>query len=125
LFNALVAIFPIIQMRIKSLALGSSKTQDFDTKLQVLHQQMRKQVVTVLSTFFSFMVTFKEHKAHNILSMMLAPCYKGLGLVIQYVGKDKTMQIICEYDKYVLFPFLVHAYKNFNPIVAMKLLFPL
>jgi len=85
---------------------------------------MRKQVVTILNAFFSFMVIFKEHKAHNILSMMLDPCYKGLGLVIQYVGKDKTMQIIHEYDKYVLFPFLVHAYKNFNPIVATEVVVP-
>jgi hypothetical protein len=39
LSNALiVAIFPIIQMQVQSLALESPKTQDFDTKFQVLHQ---------------------------------------------------------------------------------------
>jgi hypothetical protein len=81
---------------------------------------MKKQVVTTLNAFFSFIVTFQEHKAHNILNMMLEPCYKGLRLVIQYVGKNKTMQIIREYDRYVLFPFLVHAYKNFNLIVTIE-----
>jgi hypothetical protein len=81
-------------------------------------------MVTVISAFFSFMVTFQEHKAHNILSMMLDPCYKGLGVVIQYVGKEKTMQILGECDRYVLFPFLVHAYKNFNPIVTTQVVAP-
>jgi hypothetical protein len=56
--------------------------------------------------------------------MMLDPCYKGLGLVIQYVGKNKTMQIVGEYDSYVLFPFLLHAYKNFNPIVTIEIVAP-
>jgi hypothetical protein len=85
---------------------------------------MKKEMVTVLNAFFSFMVTFQEHKAHNILSMMLDPCYKGLRLVIQYVGRNKTMQIGGEYDSYVLFPFLVHAYKNFNPNVTTKVFAP-
>jgi hypothetical protein len=29
---------------------------------------------------------------------MLDPCSKGLGLVIQFVGKEKTSQIANEYD---------------------------
>jgi hypothetical protein len=56
--------------------------------------------------------------------MMLDPCYKGLRVLIRYVGKNKTMQILGEYDGYVLFPFLIHAYKNFNPIVTTKVVAP-
>ncbi len=46
-----------------------------------------------------------------MLNMMLDPRFKGLGLVIQYVGKEKIHLIIGEYDRYDLFPLLVHAYK--------------
>ncbi len=50
--------------------------------------------------------------------MMLHPCLKGLRLVIQYVGKEKTHIIVSEYDKYVLFPLLVHVYKVLNLYVV-------
>jgi len=47
--------------------------------------------------------------------MMLDPRYKGLGLVIQYVGKEKAFQIASEYDRAILFLLLVCAYKFLNP----------
>jgi hypothetical protein len=55
------------------------------------------------------MFGFPHYKAHIMLDMMLDPHYKGLGVVIQYVGKNKVLQIVGEYDKLVLFPFLVCA----------------
>jgi hypothetical protein len=51
---------------------------------------------------------------------MLDPCFKGSRLVIQYVGKEKIVLIASEYDMYVLFPSLVHAYKFLNPFVASE-----
>jgi hypothetical protein len=33
-----------------------------------------------------------------MLCMILNPCYKGVGLIIQFVGKEKTLQIVSEYD---------------------------
>jgi hypothetical protein len=50
-----------------------------------------------------------------MLTMMLDPRYKGLGLVIQNVGKEKAFQIASEYDRAILFPLLVCAYKFLNP----------
>lgn len=49
-----------------------------------------------------------------MLNMMLDARSKDLGLVIQYVGKEKVSLIASEYDKYVLFPLLVHVYKCLN-----------
>jgi hypothetical protein len=51
-----------------------------------------------------------------MLAMMLDLHYKGLGLVIQHVGKEKALQIASEYDKLVFFPLLEYAYKVLNPI---------
>jgi hypothetical protein len=45
------------------------------------------------------MLSFQHHKVDNMLVMMLDPCYKGLGVVIKYVGKDRTFQTICEFDR--------------------------
>jgi hypothetical protein len=46
---------------------------------------------------------------------MLNPHYKGLGLIIQFVGKERTLQIANEYDRQVLLPILIFEYNYFNP----------
>jgi hypothetical protein len=76
--------------------------------------------VGILEPFFSFLVAPQTRKAHNMLAMMLDPRFKGLGLVIQYVGKDKALQVASDYDTQVLFLFLVCAYKVLNPTNASE-----
>jgi hypothetical protein len=49
---------------------------------------------------------------------MLDSHFKGLRLVIQYVEKEKVHLIIGEYDRYDLFPLLVHVYKVLNSFIA-------
>jgi hypothetical protein len=51
---------------------------------------------------------------------MLHPHFKSLKLVTQYVGKEKTHLIASEYDRYVLFPLLVHVYKVLNSYVVSE-----
>ncbi len=76
---------------------------------------MQKQVVQVLNPFVSCMASFQKAKVPNMLAMMLDPRFKGLLFVIQYVGKERTLHIVGEYDYHVLFPFLTCAYKYLNP----------
>ncbi len=60
--------------------------------------KIQKQVVNVLNLLFSFMVSFLKIKSHNMFAMMLDLYYKGLGLIIQFVGKRRTLQITSEHD---------------------------
>jgi hypothetical protein len=76
---------------------------------------MKKEVVQVLNPFLSFVVSFQKAKTHNMLCMMLDPCYKGLGLAIQFVGEERAWQIVGEYDRWLSFSLLVSAYNFFNP----------
>jgi hypothetical protein len=55
-------------------------------------------MVKVLDPFLLFMLSFQQDKIHNMLAMMLDPHFKRLGLLIQYVGKERTLQIASEYD---------------------------
>jgi hypothetical protein len=107
-------------MWVDCLKPNSNYIQDFDGELQILQQCKQKQKVQVLDHFFSFMFSFQPHKAHDMLAMMLNPCYKNLGLVIQYVDKEKALHIVDEYDRQVLFPLLVWAYKFLNPTHASE-----
>jgi hypothetical protein len=101
--NALtVAISLICQFQVDGFGPNYSETQDFDWELQVFRQNIHKQMVQVLNPFLSFMFSFQNNKAHKMLCMMLNPCYKGLGLVIQFVGKERALQIGSKYYHHVL-----------------------
>jgi hypothetical protein len=50
-----------------------------------------------------------------MLAMMLDPHYKGRRLIIQFVGKERTLKIACEYDCQVLLSLFVYAYNFLNP----------
>ncbi len=56
-------------------------------------------MIVVLEPFLSFMFFFQPSKGHNMLALMLDPHYKGLGLVIQYVGKQKVFHVIDKYGR--------------------------
>jgi len=71
-------------------------------------------VIVVLEPFLSFMFFFQPSKVHNMLALMLDPHYKGLGLVIRYVGKQRVFHVIDKYDKEVLFLLFLCAYKILN-----------
>jgi hypothetical protein len=108
------------QMRVDCLKPNSNDIQDFDGELRILQQCTQKQRVQVLDHFFSFMFSFQPHKAHNMLAMILNPYYNSLGLVIQYVDEERVLHIVYEYDKQVLFPLLVWAYKFVKPSHASE-----
>ncbi len=86
---------------------------DFDVKLQVLWQDMEEQVQIIDQFDLSFMLSFQQGKAHNMLAVLLNSCFKGLGLFIQYVQKRKKLHIESVYYRHInLLLFLVHAYPN-------------
>jgi hypothetical protein len=79
LFDVFVVIISlVIKMQVQCLAPKTSKAQDFDAKLQAIDAKTSGNNLTTLS----FVLFFQKHKIHNMLSMMLDPCFKGLRLVI-------------------------------------------
>ncbi len=70
-----------------------------------------------MNPFFLFMISFQKTKVH-MLAILLNPCYKGLKLVIQFVNKEKTLQIANEYDEQALFSLIVFACNFVNPYDA-------
>jgi hypothetical protein len=86
-------------MQMDCCTLDSGEAQDFDGELLNLLHCMQKQVIVILEPFLSFMLSFQPNKAPNMLALMLHFQYKGLGLIIQYVGKQNALRIASEYDK--------------------------
>jgi hypothetical protein len=70
-----------------------------------------KTINNSFGTLLLFMFSFQPSKVHNILALILDPHYKKLGLVIQYVGKQRAFHNASKYDRKVLFLFLVWIQK--------------
>ncbi len=77
---------------------------------------IRLEVFWVLDSFLSFMRTYNEKKAHNMLALMFDLRFKSLRLVFSYVGKEQRVSIIEEYDRRALYPMLVKSYNHLHPI---------
>jgi hypothetical protein len=86
-----IAISLVCKFCLNCVTFKFNETQDFDVEHQVFWQNMQRQVVGVLNYFLSFMLSFQKPKTHNMLCIMLNPHYKDLGLVIQFVGKERAL----------------------------------
>jgi hypothetical protein len=47
-------------------------------------------MIAIKNPFFSLMLPFQKNQSSDMLALMFNPCYKVLGLVIQYVGKERA-----------------------------------
>jgi len=65
--------------------------------------------------FFLLCFLSKKTKAHSMLCMILGPHYKGLGLAIQFLDKERSLQIATRYNHQVLLPLFISAYTFLNP----------
>ena len=72
---------------------------DFESEIEILKVRMAKTAVDVMKPFLQFSLQFVADQAHNMLSLMLDPRFKGLEYVIDYVGVAKAKQVVEEYDK--------------------------
>jgi hypothetical protein len=62
--------------------------------------------VTVLQPQLAFTEKFTCESAHNMLAIMLDPCYKGLECISKFVGPVQAKAVVADYNKYILPPLL-------------------
>src|SRR5579875_2420543 len=75
---------------------------------------MAKTAMDVMKPFLRFSLQFVADQAHNMLSLMLDPQFMGLEYVIQYVGVAAAKQVVEDYDRKILIPYLVKVHKFLN-----------
>jgi hypothetical protein len=54
--------------------------------------------------FLAFAFSLQTRSAHNMLVLMLDPCFKNLQLIRNYVRLEVVMKIVIEYDHTILMP---------------------
>ncbi len=70
----------------------------FDVKLEILYGRMACEMINVLKLFLAFFMTFNVVIAQNMCTLQLDPSFKGLQCIMEYVGQDKVVTIVEEYD---------------------------
>ncbi len=63
-------------------------------ELFLLASNFRKEVINVLDFFLSLLKVYDKRKAHDMISLMLDPRYKGLRIVSSFVGRNKVLFLL-------------------------------
>jgi hypothetical protein len=52
---------------------------------------MMGEVMAIIAPFLAFSATYITTKAHNMITLMLNPCFKSLDVAKGFVGKEKVI----------------------------------
>jgi hypothetical protein len=74
----------------------------------------------VLDFFLSLLKVYDKRKAHNMISLMLDPRYKSLGIVSSFVRMEQGVALVEEYDRKSLYPILVKCHEHLHFLVRSK-----
>ena len=86
----------------------------FDSELEILYGQIAKTAIGVLNPVPDFTKKFSLDKAHNMVAIMVNPCYKGLLCISKFVGPQLAKAIVAEYDAKVMILLLHKASQALN-----------
>jgi hypothetical protein len=87
---------------------------DLDLKLQEFKLKMMTQVVNILSPFLAFALAYNQAKFHNMLVIMLDPCFKNTKVIWDFVGNAHAIQIVIDYDTNIMCIFIKSVF-SFKP----------
>lgn len=105
-------------MEFEANPLNGSETFDlFDVELHTLNKNMWHEVIKVLKPFLEFLKTFDSYQVHNMLALILDPCFKFLQVVEIFVGCSNAIRFITKYDVKNIIPFFMIVFYQLNPIV--------
>ncbi len=88
--------------------------EDFEFELGALRVCTMVEIQVVLAPFLAFASTYNASKAHNMLALMLDSHFKSLDVVETFVGWEKMIQMVVEYDSKTLLPLLVATFQFLN-----------
>jgi hypothetical protein len=88
-------------------------------ELSLLASNIKREVINVLDSFFSFLKKYENKKAQNMISLMLDPRFKSFHIISSFVGKEQGVALVKEYDRKSLYPMLVKCYEHLHPLVRL------
>ncbi len=84
-------------------------SNDFESKLIELKLGINSQLINVLTPFLAFFGSYINTKAHNMLVIILDPCFKNMKFIQNYMGNIIVADVVVEYDVKVVHPLLLYV----------------
>jgi hypothetical protein len=88
-------------------------------ELFLLAFNVKREITNVLDYFLSFLKKYENMKTHNMISLMLNPKFKSLCMMSSFVGKERGVVLVEEYDKFFLYLMLVKCHEHLHPLVRL------
>ncbi len=73
----------------------------------------------VFKHFLEFFKAFDSYQVHNMLALMLDPCFKSLQVVKSFVGHGDVIRLLTKYDVKEVIPLLMTLFDQLNPIIEV------
>jgi len=70
--------------------------------------------VKVFKRFLEFLKAFYFYQVHNMLALMLDPCFKSLWVVESFVGHGNVIHLVVDYDVKEVIPLLMTLLDQLN-----------
>jgi hypothetical protein len=80
-----------------------------------MYGKMTAKIINVLCFFLGFVESFFQNKAHNMVVLMLDPCFKGMDCIMDYIGRDQATTLMQQYDDLIVMPMLKAIIDFLNP----------
>jgi hypothetical protein len=78
-------------------------------------------IINVLCHFWGFVETFSQDRAHNMVALMLDPCFKNMDCIMDYISKDQATTLVQQYDDLIMMPLLKNVMGYLNLVQSTSL----
>ncbi len=90
--------------------------------MKTFANNIKKEVISVVDFFLSFLTTYDERRTQNMLALMLDIRFNGLRLISSFIGREHGVAIVGTIRKY-LFPMLLKSYRYLHPLFEVESFF--
>jgi hypothetical protein len=88
---------------------------NINDELSLLAFNIKSELINVLDSFLSFLKVYDKRKTYNVFFLMLDLRHKSICIISSFVGKDKGVALVKEYDRKSLYPMLVKCHEHLHP----------
>jgi hypothetical protein len=99
-------------MEAKAMGLGDGFKilDEFHLELLIIRKNMWQEIIKVIKQFLLCLKIFDPQNVHNMIAIMLDPCFKSLQVVENYVGHGKIIHLAFKYDIKTMIPLLMTSF---------------
>lgn len=90
--------------------------------MKTFANNIKKEVISVVDFFLSFLTTYDERRSQNMLALMLDIRFNVLRLIYSFIGREHGVAIVGTIKKH-LFPMLLKSYRYLHPLFEVESFF--